>query len=118
MHEKLDEIFLNNIFVHDRCIMHVITLRECGVTVESLSFFLFVARDTHPAYTWSRARVTSPSLFSRWKEKRGDTHLALRSNWPLSSFLFSTNGNLLLTTIMLPLEVKLPGSVDHMAMLV
>lgn len=39
------------------------------------------------------------------------TNLALRSSLPVTSFLLSTNGNLLLTTIMLPLEVK-PGSVD------
>lgn len=40
------------------------------------------------------------------------TNLALRSSWPVTSFLFNTNGNLLLTTIILPLEVKLPDSVD------
>lgn len=43
---------------------------------------------------------------------RAATNLAFRSSLPDSSFLFSTNGNLLLTTIMLPLEVKLPVSVN------
>lgn len=51
----------------------------------------------------------------KWEEEKllwHTTNLALRSSWPVTSFLFSTNGNLLLTTIMLPLEEKLPGSVD------
>lgn len=52
------------------------------------------------------------SMSARTNTVHTRTNLAFRSSLPDSSFLFSTNGNLLLTTIMLPLEVKLPVSVN------
>jgi hypothetical protein len=41
----------------------------------------------------------------RREERLVGTHLALRSSFPVASFLLRTKGNLLLTTIMLPLDV-------------
>ena len=59
-----------------------------------------------------KCRCKSANHTMNLKIKSNCTNLALRSSFPVVSFLLRTKGNLLLTTIMLPLEEKLPGSVD------